>query len=382
MFSLIQRIGRMLLLPLAVLPVALTLLILGTPDVLNLPVLIEAGALLLQHMALFLAIGIALDQTGANRLLVAFSVFIAYVLVLLFAQSVVAGFNYLAGTSLLAEPWMPLIIAGGFLLVCLLLIFLLDRLLNLRGRRRALTTPAPASDAELAELAASYIYALGGAENIVAVDDGTTRLRLTVKESSLVDSSLLATLGAAGVVTRSPTDVRINLGYEAGPLAEALRRSLNLAAPLFAASPAAPAAASGAGTADSPPPAKEPPAPQARPLPKPQPQSNGDIPALRPQAEPRPVDHSSAPIQANDPTIAASINLMIAALGGADNIQEARETATTRVRVIVHDPRLVDEEGLRAAGVRGVMAMADTFHLLLGMNAATYAEVLQARLAE
>ncbi|MFS1425567.1 glucose PTS transporter subunit EIIB [Shewanella sp. 10N.286.48.B5] len=52
----------------------------------------------------------------------------------------------------------------------------------------------------LANLTNGYIEAVGGADNILEVDNCITRLRLTVKDSGAADSDKLKKLGAAGVV--------------------------------------------------------------------------------------------------------------------------------------------------------------------------------------
>lgn len=61
--------------------------------------------------------------------------------------------------------------------------------------------PAGAAvDADLAEDAKALVIALGGPENIEDVDACITRLRVGVKDSSLVDKDLFKKLGAAGVL--------------------------------------------------------------------------------------------------------------------------------------------------------------------------------------
>jgi glucose-like phosphotransferase system IIB component len=73
---------------------------------------------------------------------------------------------------------------------------------------------------------------------------------------------------------------------------------------------------------------------------------------------------------------------MIKALGGAKNIVDAGEIATTRLRVVVRDESLVNEEALRASGASGVMVLGSTLHILLGMRAGLFAQEMQLRLEE
>jgi len=64
MFATLQRIGRSLMLPIAVLPAAGILLRFGQPDVLNIPWLADAGGAIFGNMALLFAIGVAIGFTA------------------------------------------------------------------------------------------------------------------------------------------------------------------------------------------------------------------------------------------------------------------------------------------------------------------------------
>ncbi|MBA4538341.1 PTS transporter subunit EIIC [Bacillus aquiflavi] len=72
MLGFLQRIGKSLMLPIAVLPAAALLLRLGQEDLLNIPVMAEAGNALFENLALLFAIGIAIglskDGSGAAAL--------------------------------------------------------------------------------------------------------------------------------------------------------------------------------------------------------------------------------------------------------------------------------------------------------------------------
>src|SRR3712207_2744588 len=71
-FGGLQRLGRALMLPIAVLPAAGLLLRLGAPDVLNIPVMTKAGGVIFDNLAAIFAVGIALglakDNAGAAGL--------------------------------------------------------------------------------------------------------------------------------------------------------------------------------------------------------------------------------------------------------------------------------------------------------------------------
>ena len=72
MLQFLQRIGKALMLPIAVLPAAGLLLRLGQPDVFDIPVMAQAGAAVFDNLALIFAIGIAIglsvDGSGAAGL--------------------------------------------------------------------------------------------------------------------------------------------------------------------------------------------------------------------------------------------------------------------------------------------------------------------------
>ena len=68
-----------------------------------------------------------------------------------------------------------------------------------------------------------YIAALGGASNLSVVDACTTRLRLSVVDSSKVSESELKTIGARGVLKRGSTNVQVIIGPEADIIADEIR---------------------------------------------------------------------------------------------------------------------------------------------------------------
>jgi phosphotransferase system IIB component len=66
----------------------------------------------------------------------------------------------------------------------------------------------------------------------------------------------------------------------------------------------------------------------------------------------------------DEPKVAALLSTdlpssVVAALGGLDNLASRQRIAITRVRVQLRDVTRLDEQALRAAGVPGVMVLAD-----------------------
>lgn len=70
------------------------------------------------------------------------------------------------------------------------------------------------------------------------------------------------------------------------------------------------------------------------------------------------------------------LDRLVAALGGADNI-ETLEPCVTRLRMEVADPDAVDRAGLRTAGCHGVFAAGPVVQAVVGPNADTIASDLE-----
>ncbi|WP_040285401.1 N-acetylglucosamine-specific PTS transporter subunit IIBC [Sporosarcina koreensis] len=70
------------------------------------------------------------------------------------------------------------------------------------------------------------IEALGGISNIQAIDYCTTRLRLTVKDSDIIDEKELKRYGAMGFMKISKTNVQVVIGTAVEFLAEAMKRRM------------------------------------------------------------------------------------------------------------------------------------------------------------
>jgi N-acetylglucosamine PTS system EIICBA or EIICB component len=139
----------------------------------------------------------------------------------------IAGFGFSAGLvdmvlssrNPLAVNWYMLLLQG---LVFFGIYYSVFRLvivkLNLKtpGREDDEAIPARAEITDRTELAKQYLEVLGGHDNLVTIDACITRLRLTLKDRSIVDERQLKALGAAGVVKLGEQNLQVILG----PLAE------------------------------------------------------------------------------------------------------------------------------------------------------------------
>lgn len=198
-------------------------------------------------------------------------------------------------------------------------------------------TTAEAKSAVADNVALQIVLALGGRGNIAALDACITRLRVKLHDVSKVNEAKLKALGAAGVVTVGD-GVQVVFGTRAENYKTDIKEYLKTAGP----------------EADE---LEAPPALRAAP-------AAGVISKLR------------------DPDAARKVAGIIAALGGAGNIERVEICSQTRLRVAVHDAARVDDNAVRSAGIPGLAKLpGNIVHLLAGFNADQYAEELRRQLA-
>ncbi|MGF1699102.1 N-acetylglucosamine-specific PTS transporter subunit IIBC [Photobacterium makurazakiensis] len=140
----------------------------------------------------------------------------------------IAGFGFSAGLvdmvlstrNPLAVNWYMLIVQGFVFFALYYFIFravIVKFNLKTPGREDDdVEEGAVQGSKETGELAQQYVKALGGHENLENIDACITRLRLTLKDSSLADEKQLKALGAMGVVKLGSNNLQVILG----PLAE------------------------------------------------------------------------------------------------------------------------------------------------------------------
>jgi PTS system glucose-specific IIC component len=101
--------------------------------------------------------------------------------------------------------------------------------------------------------------------------------------------------------------------------------------------------------------------------------------------EPSPIQPASAAeavSKLRDPGAARKAAAFITALGGLKNIRRIEACAETRLRLVLQDFAKLDENGLRAAGISGVVKLSDgVVHLIAGFNADQYATEMRGQLA-
>ena len=75
-------------------------------------------------------------------------------------------------------------------------------------------------------VAATILEGVGGAANVTSIDNCITRLRLEVKDSSLVDEKKIKSAGAAGVIRPSKTAVQVVVGTKVQFVADEFKKLL------------------------------------------------------------------------------------------------------------------------------------------------------------
>ena len=248
--------------------------------------------------------------------------------------------DYLLFYPMAERPWLVLILGPIYALIYYAIFHFFIVRFKLRTPGREVEDQVSVDDGSVSgvvdprdEFALKLVLAFGGRGNIQDLDACITRLRVSVHDKAVVDQARLKALGATGVVvvgnsmqaifgTRSEnlkTDMEDYLANRAG--AEADQTS---------------APAPSAETAEE--------APRALVV---------------------------------DPEDARRADLMVAAIGGPDNVVGVECVARTRLRITFKDRCLVDEVALNEAGVGAVMWQDEvTATLLVGTRAEACAEVL------
>jgi PTS system N-acetylglucosamine-specific IIC component len=208
-----------------------------------------------------------------------------------------------------------------------------------------------------ADRALAYIKALGGAANIVALDACTTRLRLVMADQSVVDEAALKRLGARGMIRPSATALQVVVGTDADQVAGEMKIALRAAGAAAANSPASATAATSPATAAS--------------VPASAATGNAAAAVTSVAAASDFTRGPTAPPPALPPIPTPTLSSLLTALGGRANVR-AIETASTRLRINIVDPKAVNESAILSLGLRGVaQASPNWVHVIVGPEATT-----------
>ncbi|HHO9738879.1 TPA: N-acetylglucosamine-specific PTS transporter subunit IIBC [Escherichia coli] len=186
-----------------------------------------------------------------HAILTGISVFIAA------SMQWIAGFGFSAGLvdmvlssrNPLATHWWMLIPQGLVFFVIYYVVFrftITKFNLMTPGREQAVsgseadgqdTNIGSDKEQDVSGLARQYIAAIGGSDNLTGIDACITRLRLSVKDSSLVNDAMAKRLGASGVIRLNKTSVQIIVGFMAEKIANAMKTTGPVAAAEATAAP-------------------------------------------------------------------------------------------------------------------------------------------------
>ena len=168
-----------------------------------------------------------------HALLTASSMMIVSELGILHGFTFSAGaIDYVLNRGIATKPGLLLVVGFGYSIVYFLVFYFLIRTFNIKTPGREDDEPAKidtqqASGPErYAELAPQYLEALGGKDNIHALNNCVTRLRIEVKQTTKIDETKMKELGAKAVIKLSDKDVQVIIGTDVEFLADKMRSLL------------------------------------------------------------------------------------------------------------------------------------------------------------
>lgn len=173
-----------------------------------------------------------------------------------------AGFSFSAGAidyvlmynlpAASSNVWILMVMGLIFFVIYFVLFSAVIRMFNLKTPGRedtkddVVTSEANSNTEEgLTQLATSYIAAVGGTDNLKAIDACITRLRLTVGDSARVSDAMCKRLGASGVVKLNKQTIQVIVGAKAESIGDEMKK-------VVARGPVAAASTDNAPVADAP----------------------------------------------------------------------------------------------------------------------------------
>lgn len=150
-----------------------------------------------------------------------------------------AGFNFSAGfvdwflsfkAPMAENPWLIIPIGLAFAVIYYVVFRFVITKFNLKTPGREddddELSENLAVSGDMNELAKAYIQALGGKQNIVSVDNCVTRLRLGVKDNTIIKDKNLTALGARGVIRPGKGNIQVIVGTNVQFVADAIKAEL------------------------------------------------------------------------------------------------------------------------------------------------------------
>lgn len=137
--------------------------------------------------------------------------------------------DYFLNMGLSTKGWflVPIGLIVGVIYFLLFVFFIKKFNLETPGREEnaeSAEVGAAIKDKGITAVAEAYIEKLGGRNNIEEVDSCITRLRLTVKDASIIQDADMKVLGASGVIRPSKKNIQVVVGTSADLLASEIKR--------------------------------------------------------------------------------------------------------------------------------------------------------------
>ncbi|MCL2567587.1 MAG: PTS transporter subunit EIIC [Alphaproteobacteria bacterium] len=146
-----------------------------------------------------------------------------------------AGFTFSGGIidlvlswGISTKPWMILILGPIFFCIYYFIFYTLIKALNLKtpGREDGDVSSSSAAklfeDTSYTDKAENIFKALGGVDNVVVIDNCVSRLRLQLKDISLIDENLLKQNGSKGI-SKNGNNIQVVIGTDVEFYADAMK---------------------------------------------------------------------------------------------------------------------------------------------------------------
>lgn len=165
-----------------------------------------------------------------HALLTGISMAVTYVLGMRLGFGFSAGlFDYVLNFNIATKPLMLILVGAVFFVIYYFFFVFIIRKFDLPTPGRLEETGNDAGkeivkEKGMAGLAAEYVIALGGADNILELDACITRLRLSVVDASIIQDEALTKLGASGVIRLTKKNMQVVVGTRAELIADEMKR--------------------------------------------------------------------------------------------------------------------------------------------------------------
>ncbi|MGL6113729.1 MAG: N-acetylglucosamine-specific PTS transporter subunit IIBC [Cetobacterium sp.] len=134
--------------------------------------------------------------------------------------------DYLLNMGLATNGWLLIPVGLVFGIIYFLLFYFIIKKFNLQtpGREEESKEDSINDFIDSEDIVKNYAEALGGIDNLAIIDSCITRLRLEVKDSSIINEAKLKAIGAKGFIKLSPTAVQVIVGTAAESVANGLKQ--------------------------------------------------------------------------------------------------------------------------------------------------------------